>query len=101
MPGKPGVRLEEGPLVVKTDNMLDRYDELWVIFGIDPKTGKEGVGAYFDTVTGTTQPLITGERDKVDILVANVKPFLLATGYKARLAKFTKRKDIRTIIGGN
>jgi len=100
MPGNPGVRLE-GAMVVKTDNLLDRYEELWVIFGVDPKTGKEGILAYFDIATMTTQPLVTGELDKVDDMVAMVKPTLIEMGSKARLVKFTKRKDIRTIVGAS
>lgn len=97
MPGDPMVRLEPG-MAVKTDNLLDRYDELWAIFGIDPMTGKEGLLAYWDTNTNTAQPLVTGEPDKVDFMVEVVTHMLREHGSTARLVKFTKREDLRTIV---
>ena len=100
MPGPARVKIDTKPnhtVITKTDNMLGRYDCLWAIFGVDPETGKEGLMATFDAATWTAQPLVTGEEEKVDIMVVAAQTQIKGSGYTARLVKFSRREDLREI----
>jgi hypothetical protein len=87
----------DGAKTTKSPHQGARIEEMWAWTAIDPTDDVEGIVAIFSPVVGW-QPLVGADKDRVMSHRPDVVQSVERNKFSAKLARFTNRVDIETIV---